>query len=163
MPVVGVAAVGAVAAAVLLRGGSESKQPAQRPALVEAPADAAVAMAPLADAAVVQVAADAAVAEPTPPTPAELIAACDKDASMDGARCTVAACESGAKAKAAAFYKRVAKADLKSVEVACKAKGIALVKAPVVTPPTGTGSGAKPPKDPCKDPAYVEANPLKCE
>ena len=177
---------GAVAAAIIvivlivmkLRGG-DSEEPAAAPPLdaavvaVTAPeVDAAIdAAEPEPDAAVVPVAVDAAVpvdaAPPAPPKPlsigeafaknkwAATLEACERDAAENATtrgQCGVAACKLKRKSVALGYHKAVPKATQATIEKACSAAGISL--APNRPPP---------PRDPCDDRKFAEANPLRCQ
>jgi hypothetical protein len=101
---------------------------------------------------------------PLPPTIAELAARNDWDAVLEACNaaarptaeevkaCALAACNTKQRDVAVRYVKAAAAADRAAIERACADNGVALAKTPK----------ARPSKDPCADPAYVEANPLKC-
>jgi serine/threonine protein kinase len=100
-----------------------------------------------------------------PPSVADLFAhgdwgavvhACDAAGELDSKdvrTCALAACNAKQRSPALAYHKRAAAADHAAIEKACHDKGI-----PFVSPARPQPAA----KDPCKDPKYVEANPLKC-
>jgi hypothetical protein len=65
--------------------------------------------------------------------------------------CALAACNTKQRDVAVRYFKAAAAADRATIERACADHGVTLAKTP--RPAS---------KDPCKDPKYVEANPLKC-
>ncbi|HTL34402.1 MAG TPA: serine/threonine-protein kinase [Kofleriaceae bacterium] len=67
------------------------------------------------------------------------------------ASCALAACNTKQRDVAVRYFKAAAAADRATIERACAGHGVTLAKTP--RPAS---------KDPCKDPKYVEANPLKC-
>jgi hypothetical protein len=79
--------------------------------------------------------------------------------AKDVASCGLAACNFKRKDQALLYHGRATGREQAGIEQACRGQGITLVtRAPVAKPrPRPTKS------DPCKDPAYVEANPLKCQ
>jgi serine/threonine protein kinase len=101
-----------------------------------------------------------------PPTIVELAARNEWNAAMqacsttprptveESKACALAACNAKQRAVAVRYYKASAGSDRAAIERGCAEHGVALA-----APKTG----ARPPaKDPCKDPAYLDANPLKC-
>jgi serine/threonine protein kinase len=70
--------------------------------------------------------------------------------------CGVAACNSGQRATALGYDRSVSGGDQAAIERACREHGVSLA----VRPSKAT---VKAPTDPCKDPAYLEANPFKCQ
>jgi hypothetical protein len=122
--------------------------------------DAAVAAAIPPDAAVV-------APPPKPPKPlsigeafakgdhAATLEACARDAAETvtaRGQCGVAACKAKRKSVALGYHKVVPRAMQATIERACSAVGIAL--APNRPPP---------PRDPCDDRKFAEANPLRCQ
>jgi serine/threonine protein kinase len=113
---------------------------------------------------------DAAVVAPPPLPPKPLsideafakgkwaatLDACDRDAAENATtrgQCGIAACKLKRKSVALGYYKVVPKATQATIEKACSAAGISLAQ--IRTPP--------PPRDPCDDRKFAEANPLRCQ
>jgi hypothetical protein len=74
----------------------------------------------------------------------------------DGERCGIAACNVANRDLALKYRRILSRPGQLVIETECRSRGISLVEAPVVR-------GKKPNNDPCKDPKYVEAHPLRCQ
>jgi serine/threonine protein kinase len=105
-------------------------------------------------------------AKPSPPTIAQAAALSDWDAVLkacsdaptitaaERTNCGVAACNRKQRSVALNYLRGATGAARSSIERTCRERGISLATAPAAAP-------AK--RNPCLDPAYVEANPLRCQ
>ena len=150
---IGAALVLAVVVIVLvMRGSSEPEKPKPPTEPIAAQQiDAAVAVAP-----------DAAAPVPParPATIADAVASADWERALtmctnvssvaptNRKLCGLAACNQRDRTKALAFHKLLASADKRGLEAACRDVGVQLVVQPKI--------------DRCKDPEYLEKNPMKC-
>jgi len=157
---------GAVFAGIKLLG-PDKQAAAPDAAIATTSIDAAVADEPTLDAAAVvaidaapspqkTIAASAAAGEWA--TVHQLCAAADAGKLGDDQHehCGIAACKRKQRATALDHHAQTSKPHQQAIERACKEQGIALAK-PGQRPPPDK------PRDPCKDPAYVEKNPLRCQ
>jgi serine/threonine-protein kinase len=74
-------------------------------------------------------------------------------------RCGVAACYAKQRKAALGYYAQLGKSEQSAMDSACRSNGITLATKAAPTPTGGQGKTT----DPCKNPAYVQKNPLRCQ
>jgi serine/threonine protein kinase len=167
--VIALATLAAIAAAavlvvVVMSGPSPSPAPAVEPSAIAA----APAPAPTPTPAPATVDAATPASPPRSATIGDAVAAGDAAEAVrlcttakprdlgddDRVRCGVAACNAKQRALALTFHRATTGSAQAAIARACRDHGIALVQPAAVKQPAS---------DPCKDPAYLDANPLKCQ